>query len=59
MVFLKVDYEHNNATGVRKKYMYIYVRGRAGDTFLMGATLVIKQFINHTMWNMELFQKDF
>lgn len=25
----------------------------------MGVTLVIKQFTNHTMWNMELFQKDF
>lgn len=24
MVFLKVDYEHNNATGVRKK-IYVYI----------------------------------
>lgn len=56
MVFLKVDYEHNTATGLPKKRRMREggrKRGREGerDTFLMATRLVMKYIVHklHTM----------
>lgn len=58
MVFLKVDYEHNTATGLPKKCVCVLCerkrkrkRESRRDTFLMGARLVMKHIVHkpHTV----------